>query len=323
MSASPSYRIAPPTRPLSPVVGASTHADWPRLLKQFVDYLVTECGLAANTIEAYQRDLREFINELDARDVCSVAKIDMLVIRAFLVRLNERKLALSTIARHLCSVKMFLRYLFIIGVAESDLGTLLETPKKWRRLPNTLGKEQVDAMLAVPQPGEPFYARDRAILELLYATGMRVSELAGLDVKDVNLTVGYVRCLGKGNKERIVPIGSHAVDAVGEYLRTLRGVLTEATPNVEALFVSRTGRPMDRTNIWRLVSRYAGLSGIATPVGPHTLRHCFATHLLEGGADLRIVQELLGHADVSTTQVYTHVDSSRLKFLHQRCHPRQ
>lgn len=323
MSASPSYRIAPPTRPVPPVVSTTAHADWPRLLKQFVDYLVTECGLAANTIEAYQRDLREFINELDARDVCSVAKIDMLVIRAFLVRLNERKLALSTIARHLCSVKMFLRYLFIIGVAESDLGTLLETPKKWRRLPNTLGKEQVDAMLAVPQPGEPFYARDRAILELLYATGMRVSELAGLDVKDVNLTVGYVRCLGKGNKERIVPIGSHAVDAVGEYLRTLRGVLTEAAPNVEALFVSRTGRAMDRTNIWRLVSRYAGLSGIAAPVGPHTLRHCFATHLLEGGADLRIVQELLGHADVSTTQIYTHVDSSRLKFLHQRCHPRQ
>lgn len=323
MSASPSFGMAPATTTRPTAIKPAIQADWPRLLKQFVEYLVSECGLAPNTIEAYQRDLREFVHELDARDICLVSKIDTLVIRAFLVRLSERKLALSTIARHLCSVKMFLRYLFIVGIAESDLGSLLETPKKWRRLPHTLGKEQVDAMLAVPQPGEPFYARDRAILELLYATGMRVSELAGLRVKDVNLAVGYVRCFGKGNKERIVPIGSHAVDAVSEYLRSLRGVLTESSPDMEALFVSRTGRPMDRTNIWRLVSRYAGLSGIANPVGPHTLRHCFATHLLEGGADLRIVQELLGHADVATTQVYTHVDSSRLKFIHQKCHPRQ
>ena len=323
MSATPSYRIAPPPLPQPAQAPSTAHADWPRLLRQFVEYLVSDCGLAPNTIEAYQRDLREFVHELDARDICSVARIDTLVIRAFLVRLSERKLALSTIARHLCSVKMFLRYLFIVGLSPDDKGALLESPKKWRRLPGTLGKQQVDAMLAVPQPGEPFYARDRAILELLYATGMRVSELAGLNVKDVNLKVGYVRCLGKGNKERIVPINSHATDAVSEYLRSLRGILTEAAPHVDALFVSRTGRAMDRTNIWRLVSRYAGLSGITEPVGPHTLRHCFATHLLEGGADLRIVQELLGHADVATTQVYTHVDRSRLKFIHERCHPRQ
>ncbi|RIK67606.1 MAG: site-specific tyrosine recombinase XerD [Planctomycetota bacterium] len=313
-SASPAAADHPP---------AAAHADWPRLLERFVTYLVTECGLAPNTIEAYQRDLREFIVELDGRDICSAERIDPLVVRGYLVRLSERKLALSSIARHLVSVKMFLRFLYFSGVISSDVSALLETPKKWRKLPQTINHRQVDAMLAAPQPGEPFYARDRAILELLYASGIRVSELAALKVSDVNLSVGYLKCYGKGGKERIVPIGHAAIDAVGEYLRTLRGVLTESVGPVDALFVSRTGRPMDRTNIWRLVSRAAAAAGIQVPVGPHTLRHCFATHLLEGGADLRVVQELLGHADVATTQIYTHVDNSRLKFLHQRCHPRQ
>ncbi len=317
------YPIAAPGAMASQPAGASPHADWPRLLQRFIEYLVSECGLAANTIEAYQRDLREFLEELHARDICAADRVDALVVRGYLVRLSERRLALSSIARHLVSVKMFLRFLYYAGVLPTDVTTMLETPKKWRKLPATIGRPQVEAMLASPQPGEPFYARDRAILELLYASGLRVSELAGLKIGDVNLTVGYVRCLGKGGRERIVPMGRHAIDAINEYLRTLRGVLAESIHGTEALFVSRTGRPMDRTNIWRLVSKAAATAGIASPVGPHTLRHCFATHLLEGGADLRIVQELLGHADVSTTQIYTHVDSSRLKFVHQRCHPRQ
>lgn len=311
------YRSAPPA------AGTPSSCDWPRLLKQFLDYLVTECGLAANTVEAYQRDLKEFVNELNERDVRSPDRIDALLIRSYLTRLSQRGLALASIARHVVSVKIFLRYLHATGVAAMDISTLLETPRKWRKLPQTVSRPQLDALLAAPQPGEPFYARDRAILELLYASGLRVSELAGLNVADVNLNVGYVRCRGKGGKERIVPVGRCAIDAIGEYLRLLRPVLTESAAPTDALFVSRTGLPMDRTNIWRLVSRAAGQAGIQTPVGPHTLRHCFATHLLEGGADLRIVQELLGHADVSTTQIYTHVDSSRLKFIHQRCHPRQ
>lgn len=305
---------------------ASRHADWPRYLRQFLDYLITECGLAANTIEAYQRDLREFIEELHARDICSADHVTPLVVRGFLVRLSERKLALSTIARHLVSVKMFLRYLFIIREATTDGGTLLETPKKWRKLPSTLRQAQVEGLLSAPQPGEPFYARDRAILELLYATGMRVSELAGLRVDDVNLTVGFVRVFGKGGKERVIPMGSHAIDAVTAYLNSSRATLADNgdTGGIgQALFISRTGRAMDRTNLWRLVNRYATAAGLGPSVGPHTLRHCFATHMLEGGADLRIVQELLGHADVATTQVYTHVDSSRLKFIHQKFHPRQ
>ena len=293
------------------------------MLRRFLDYLISECGLARNTIEAYGRDLREFITMLDDRDICQVSRVDADLVRSYLIRLTERKLALSSIARQLVSVKMFLRYLYVTGVMIDDVSTLLETPKTWHRLPQTLQRRQLEALLSAPQPGEPFYARDRAILELLYATGMRVSELATLRLGDLNLDVGYLRCRGKGGKERVIPIGSHAIGAVGEYIRGLRATLVETSRTEESLFVSRTGRPMDRTNIWRLVHRYATIAGLPEPVSPHTIRHCFATHLLEGGADLRIVQELLGHASVTTTQIYTHVDGTRLKSIHARCHPRQ
>lgn len=318
---STSLATAPQTAPTRSAP-ASGLLEWPRLLQRFTDYLVSECGLARNTIEAYSRDLREFFAHLHDATITLPAQVSTNVVRGFLMRLSERGLALSSIARHLVSVKMFLRYLHIVQVITEDVSTLLETPKKWRTLPHTLRPGQVEALLAAPEPGDPFYSRDRAILEMLYATGMRVSELAGLRVQDVNLNVGYVRVFGKGGKERIIPIGSHAIDAVNEYTRGLRAVLTESGP-IDALFVSRTGNPMDRTNIWRLVSRFAGQAGLSGNVGPHTLRHCFATHLLEGGADLRIVQELLGHADVATTQIYTHVDTSRLKSIHQRFHPHQ
>ncbi|HWL95490.1 MAG TPA: site-specific tyrosine recombinase [Phycisphaerae bacterium] len=302
---------------------ASAHVDWRRQLIHFTEYLISECGLARNTIDAYRRDLLEFVGLLDDRDICSPAAVTILIIQSHLVRLTERKLALSSIARHLVSVRMFLRYLFITGVMKDDLTAQIETPRKWQRLPGTLNRSQTEAMLAAPQPGEPFYSRDRAILELLYATGMRVSELASLKLRDLNLTVGFLRCLGKGRKERVIPVGSAAIEALQVYLSGLRAVLTEAAGDEQHVFVSRTGRRMDRTNIWRLVSRCAAIAGISVPVGPHTLRHCFATHVLEGGADLRIVQELLGHATVATTQIYTHVDTSRLKGIHSRFHPHQ
>jgi integrase/recombinase XerD len=314
----------PASRPADPATTANPdHADWPRLGRQFIDYLNVECGLAANTIEAYWRDLREFIAFLDDRDICSAVHLSTQLVRGHLVRLSERGLALSSIARHLVTVKMFLRYLFMIGALAEDAASLLETPKKWHRLPNTLRPRQVEAILGAPHPGDPFYSRDRAILETLYATGMRVSELAGLKLGDINLEVGYVRCFGKGGRERIIPLGSHAVEALRAYIRGLRQVLAESAGRVDAVFLSRTGLPLDRTNLWRLVTRYAAAAGIQQTVSPHTLRHCFATHLLEGGADLRVVQELLGHADVATTQIYTHVDGSRLKSIHQKFHPRQ
>ncbi len=320
----PSFHTAPqPPAPAFNSEQPSAHMDWRRQLIRFTEYLTAECGLARNTIDAYRRDLIEFVALLDDRDICSPAGVNVGVVQSYLVRLSERKLALSSIARHLVSVRMFLRYLHVTGVMQDDLATQLETPRKWQRLPSTLNRTQTEAILSAPQPGEPFYARDRAILELLYATGMRVSELASLKLRDLNLDVGYLRCVGKGNKERVIPVGSQAIDALRIYLTGLRAVLCEHAINEEHVFVSRTGQRMDRTNIWRLVSRYAVASGAPMPVGPHTLRHCFATHMLEGGADLRIVQELLGHATVTTTQIYTHVDASRLKGVHSRFHPRQ
>lgn len=304
-------------------IASGNEADWPRALTGFIGYLVSECGLADNSIAAYRRDVREFIDMLIDRDVRRADDVTHHVVQSHLVQLAHRKLALSSIGRHLASVRMFLRYLFITGAMSEDVGTLLDTPRRWQKLPRSLPRNQMDALLEAPEKGEPFYARDRAILELLYATGMRVSELASLKESDVNLDVGYLRCMGKGRRERVIPLGTSAIEAVRVYRAGLRAALTGAARSETALFVSRTGRGMDRTNIWRLVNRYATAAGITGSIGPHTIRHAFATHLLEGGADLRIVQELLGHASVATTQIYTHVDISRLKGIHEQCHPRQ
>ncbi len=301
----------------------AAHLDWPRLTTRFFDYLISECGLAENTIDAYRRDLVGFIDILIDRDICTPPTVTPDLVRSFLVALSDRRLALTSIARHLVSVRMFLRYLHLTDVLPEDVGSHLDRPKTGRRLPDTLRPTQIDDLLAAPTPGEPFFTRDRAILEVLYATGMRVSELASLRLGDLNLDVGYLRCFGKGGRERIIPVGSRAIEAVRVYLRGLRATLTDKAGRNEPLFISRTGRPLDRTNVWRLVNRYAAAAGITGPIGPHTLRHCFATHLLEGGADLRIVQELLGHVSVATTQIYTHVNSARLKAIHAKCHPHQ
>lgn len=306
----------------APAAGAA-EMDWPRALAHFIGYLVSECGLADNSVAAYRRDVREFVNMLIDRDVRRADDVSPTVVQLHLVRLAERKLALSSIGRHLASVRMFLRFLFVTDAMREDVGTLLDTPRRWQKLPRSLPRNEIDALLEAPVKGEPFYTRDRAILELLYATGMRVSELASLKDSDVNLDVGYLRCFGKGRRERIIPLGTSAIEAVRVYRAGLRKVLTGPAGHEPALFVSRTGRAMDRTNIWRLVNRYAAAADIKGSIGPHTIRHAFATHLLEGGADLRIVQELLGHVSVATTQIYTHVDISRLKGIHERCHPRQ
>jgi len=321
----PSPTFVQPAAALSGPVAQppAAHLDWPRLVRGFCDYLISECGLAKNTIDAYRRDLGGFVEILSDRDICTPSALTPDLVRSFLVTLADRELALTSIARHLVSVRMFLRYLNLTGVIEEDIGGHLDRPKTGRRLPDTLRPTQVDALLAAPTPGEPFFARDRAILEVLYATGMRVSELASLTLGDLNLDVGYLRCIGKGRRERIIPIGTRAIEAVRVYLRGLRATLTDKAGRRDPLFISRTGRALDRTNVWRLVNRYAAAVGIAGPIGPHTLRHCFATHLLEGGANLRIVQELLGHVSVATTQIYTHVNATRLKAIHERCHPHQ
>lgn len=292
----------------------------PPLVKRFLDYLFVECGLSGATVTAYRADLTEFWDHLMSRSVLP-EDIGLEHVQSYLMALHNRGLSLASVARHLASLKMFLRHLFVEGRIKRDLASLLETPRKWRNLPKILRYEQVDALLAAPDPSDDLWLRDRAILETLYATGMRVSELTGLTVRHVNLDVGYLRCFGKGSKERIIPIGSSALQALREYLTHLRpGMLRDVSQ--DAVFLSRTGRPLDRTNVWRLIRKYAEQVGLKN-VSPHTIRHCFATHLLAGGADLRVVQELLGHADIATTQIYTHVDSSRLKQVHQQCHPRQ
>jgi integrase/recombinase XerD len=231
-------------------------------------------------------------------------------------------LAISSIARHLAAVKMFLRYLAMTGLSSHDITSMLESPRKWFNLPHTLHYKQVNALLAAPNLDDAFGLRDRAILELLYATGLRVSELVGLDLGSINGSVGYLRCIGKGRRERIVPVGQAAIESVDEYKHGLRTRL-DRTGRAAALFLSRTGRRLEREACWRLVKKYVARAGLAERTSPHTLRHCFATHLLEGGADLRMVQEMLGHVNVATTQIYTHVDRARLKSIHERFHPRQ
>jgi len=289
-------------------------------VKRFLDYIFVECGLAGATVTAYQRDLGEFWNHLVEREV-EPADISMEDVQEHLIRLQERGLVVSSIARHLAAIKVFLRHLYAERVLRRDLASLIEGSKRWQTIPDTVRYNQVEALLAAPDPREEFYLRDRALLELLYATGMRVSEVVDLPLDQINLRLGYVRCIGKGRKERIVPVGRSAIEAVEEYLEYLRPRLM-GDRSVSALFLSRTGRPLDRTNVWRLVRKYAITAGVDKPLSPHTLRHCFATHLLAGGADLRIVQELLGHADLATTQVYTHVDETQLKRVHREYHPR-
>lgn len=288
-------------------------------VKRFLDYMFVECGLAGATVAAYRADLCEFWEQVAGRKGADLTIQD---VQTHLMALQQRGLVVASVARHVAAIRMFLRHLYAEGTLERDLASLLESPKRWRNIPWTVHEKEVDALLNAPDKAEEYCLRDRALLELLYATGIRVSEAVGLTCPQVNLKVGYLRCLGKGGKERIVPIGSRAIRAVALYLDRLRRSLAGAKSG-DALFLSRTGRPLDRTNVWRLVRKYAACVGLEGKVSPHTLRHCFATHLLAGGADLRIVQELLGHADVQTTQVYLHVDETRLKEVHRRYHPRQ
>jgi integrase/recombinase XerD len=293
----------------------------PPLIKRFLDYLFVECGLSGQTVTAYQSDLVRFWETVKILSV-EPEDLDIDVVQHHLISLRQSGLSVASIARHLAAIKMFLRHLFAEKVVRRDITELIETPRKWHNLPTTLHYREVEALLSAPDEAGEFYLRDKAILETLYAAGLRVSELVDLTLDRLNLEVGYVRVIGKGRKERIVPMGSVALAALREYFTLLRPQLVRFVP-CDAVFLSRTGKALDRSAVWRIVRKCAVDAGIAKGVSPHTLRHCFATHLLQGGADLRIVQELLGHASVVTTQIYTHVDESRLKSIHRRFHPRQ
>ncbi len=287
----------------------------------FLDYLKVEAGLAENTLMGYGRDLADFCGYCHQRQVDRPDGLTPELLYAYIASMGKARKAESSIHRAIVAVKMLCRFAVMTEAMKDDLAGLLESPKLWQRLPIVCHKEKVLALLSAPQTQEPYYYRDKAILELLYATGCRVSEEAGLRVGDLNLAVGYVRCFGKGSKERVVPLGRTAAAAVKEYLEQLRPKLAKPASG-NWLFLTRTGKRIDRTAVWRIVKKYARQAGMPANLTVHTLRHCFATHLLSGGADLRSVQEMLGHVDIRTTQIYTHVDQDRLRAIHKKYHPR-
>ena len=287
--------------------------------ERFLSYLSAECGVAHNTIAAYRRDMAKLRRFLIARRIAP-GQVTLDDLSEYVADLKEQGLEVSSIARHIASARMFFKFLAAEGLIQRNPASLIGHPKMWRNLPSVLSVEDVDALLSL-KPQCPLDLRDAAIIELFYATGARVSEVIGLKLGDVNFEYRYARVLGKGSKERVVPLGEVAAGRVQQYLAEVRPKLARDRPARE-LFLTRSGRRFDRKSIWRLVRKAALKAGIAKHFSPHTLRHCFATHLLERGADLRSVQEMLGHASIATTQVYTHVDRDRLKAVHRRYHPR-
>jgi integrase/recombinase XerD len=283
----------------------------------FRHYLQSERGMADNTVQAYGRDLDRFATWTALVRFEDYTKPTLNHLARYLSFLHDEKLAPPSVARHLVALKMFYRFLRLEERADAAAVDLLGSPKLWQRIPQVLSPEAVDELLRAPQPGDRFYLRDRAMLETLYATGCRASEVVGLKAADLYLDAGFCKCLGKGNKQRVVPLGRPAIAALREYLAESRGGAEGVN-----VFLSKTGRPLTRIHLWALVKKYCRRAGLPSTTSPHTLRHSFATHLLAGGADLRTVQELLGHASITTTQHYTHVDRDRLKAMHKQFHPR-
>jgi integrase/recombinase XerD len=321
----------------------------------FLNYLCVEAGLSENSILAYGRDLKYFIDYCNSNKINNLQQITPKHIQSYQILLSKAEKNESTVKRSLVAIRMFLRFAKLMGLIENDFTAILDGPKLWQRLPNVINKIKVLELLNAPDPKEPYYFRDKALLELLYATGMRASELSGLKIANMNLDIGYLRCIGKGNRERVIPLGKTAIASINDYLSNLRPKLSRrscgglaashacpehsrresrVTPVLskaegsnenrqsEFLFLSRTGRPLGRIEIWRLIKKYAARAGLPKNLTVHTLRHCFATHLLAGGADLRSIQEMLGHVDIATTQIYTHVDNERLRNIHRKFHPR-
>jgi integrase/recombinase XerD len=287
----------------------------------FLDFLRLECGASENTLAAYRRDLAKFDAFLSREGAASAAGIRPVHVTRFLRDEMVRGRSAASAARYLAAVRSFLRFLVAEKMLPVSAAENIESPSLWRRLPVVLSADEVGKLLAAPEGESAMALRDRAMLEVLYATGARASEVVGLARDGVDLAVRYARVFGKGRKERIVPLGRHAIGAVRAYLERARPRLTKSR-DCGRLFVSRTGGPLGRERLWVIVRNCARTAGIDKPVGPHTLRHSFATHLLAGGADLRAVQEMLGHANVKTTQLYTHLDASRLKSVHGKFHPR-
>ncbi|MBP9200691.1 MAG: site-specific tyrosine recombinase XerD [Gemmatimonadales bacterium] len=291
------------------------------LLELFRDYLALEAGHSANTVESYLRDLTRFVGWLDQRGVAGPALVTRTLVREFIFALKDLGLSAATIRRQASAIRTYYGFLIAEGRVEQDPSDRLEMPRRGRRLPDTLSVAEMEAMLAAPDADAPLAWRDRALLELGYGAGLRVSELCGLTIPDLLLAEGLVRVLGKGSKQRLVPVGRSVIGAVSVYLHQVRPGLDHGASRDRVLLNAR-GAPLSRVGAWGIVKRLARVAGIRKRVTTHTLRHSFATHLLEGGADLRAVQEMLGHADLSTTQIYTHVDREYLRSVHRQFHPR-
>lgn len=291
------------------------------LVELFLNYLSVERGLSQNTILAYQSDLTKFISYLNIQDINSINKTIRENITSYMWTQKEKGLSANSLSRGLAAIKVFYRFLLREKIISSDPTDLIESPKLWKRLPDALSLEEIESLLNAPNIKDKQGLRDKALLEVMYATGMRVSEVANLKIQDLNSDIGFVRCIGKGQKERIIPLGRRAIHFTESYIRQVRPKLLK-NKNSQALFLSRLGERLSRQSIWKIIKIYAKKARIKKDIHPHILRHSFATHLLERGADLRAVQEMLGHSDISTTQIYTHIHKDRLKEIHKKYHPR-
>jgi integrase/recombinase XerD len=291
------------------------------LLQRFADYIALEQGLSLRTQEAYGKDLDRFAEYADVKGIAAPLDITARTLREYVYHLKDLGLAPASIRRNVSALRTYFRFLTGDGIVVRDPSERLETPKRWRELPDVLTVDEVQRLIAAPTLDDNMVFRDRALLELAYGAGLRVSEWITLGVRDLILEEGLIRVFGKGSKERLVPIGRSAIGAVAVYLRELRPRL-EKGEGKGILFLNARGRPLTRMGAWKILRGYVERVGIMKHVSPHTLRHSFATHLLEGGADLRAVQEMLGHVDIATTQIYTHVDREYLRQVHRSYHPR-
>jgi integrase/recombinase XerD len=289
-------------------------------LDRFLEYLVVERGLRENTLEAYHRDLTRYLGHLKARQIEPVA-LDRTEVPRYLLVLREADLDPRSVARHLSTIRQFHRFLVRAGRATDDPTAHLDAPRAWQKLPSVLSLEEVERLLAAPKAATPLGLRNRAMLELMYASGLRVSELVGVRLGHLDESLGIVRVIGKGDKERLVPVGETAIEWLKKYRANARPRLEKPPPD-DHLFLGRHGRGLTRQMCWHVIKALARTAGIRKAVTPHTLRHSFATHLVERGADLRSVQLMLGHADIATTQIYTHLSRAHLKTLYDKFHPR-
>lgn len=291
------------------------------LIEVFLNYLSVERGLSNNTIFSYRGDLNSYIDFLTAKKIGALSESTKNEVINFMLSEKNKGLSANSISRRLSAIRVFYRFLVRERILKNDPTNQIDSPKLWKRIPDALSLNEIEILLSQPNIRNTQGLRDKAILEILYATGMRISEAANLKVDDLNLDVGFTRCFGKGSKERIVPLGKKAIESVKNYLERSRGNYLSGKVN-NFLFLSRFGKRISRQSLWKIIKKYAKDAKIKKSIKPHILRHSFATHLLERGADLRSVQEMLGHSNIATTQIYTHINKDRLKSIHKMFHPR-